>query len=84
MIEIRYYWLGLYMMTASRSSPFYWYATRWMDGSLSSYRWWALGFPQYRYETCIYYSIDGFQNAPCDSEFYFIVKLPAGNSVFLS
>jgi len=80
MIEVRYYWLGLYKLTASRGSSSYWYATRWYDGSLSAYRWWADGFPRYRYETCVYFTIDGWYDASCDSEFYFVGKKPAGNS----
>jgi len=72
------------MMTASRSSPFYWYATRWYDGSLSTYRWWAPDFPHDKYASCICYTAEGWLDAPCDSEFYFVVEMPAGSSVFLS
>jgi len=85
MIEVQYYWLGLQKFTASPASRYYWYYTTWLDGSSWPYRWWAPGFPRDRsYDVCICYSINGFREAPCDSEFYFIIEKSAGSSVFLS
>jgi len=78
MIEERYYWLGLYMISSSFGIGNYYYATAWFDGSGSTYSWWADRYPRFRYETCIVYTISGWQDVACDSEFYFATKKPAG------
>ena len=83
MIEVQYYWLGLYKIISPPGSANYWSATRWYDGSTSAFRWWADGYPLYLRETCIAYTKDGWKDQPCDYEYYFIVKKPAGCSVFL-
>jgi len=82
-IEVKYYWLGLYKIISQPGSGSYWYATRWYDGSTSTYRWWADGYPLYLQETCIAYTKNGWKDQPCSYEYYFIVKKPAGCSVFL-
>jgi len=83
MLSLRTYWLGLFKTTAQPGQS-YWYSTRWYDGSISTYRDWKDGYPKYQYETCIGYTLGGWIDAPCDSEFYFISKKPAGSSVFHS
>ena len=76
--EERHYWLGLYKMTASPFSPFYWYATRWLDGSPSSFRYFAADFWQHKYANCIYYAPDGWHDAQCEVAYYFTCKQDAG------
>jgi len=82
MAEVRIYWLGLYLITSEAGSGNAWYAARWYDGSLSTYTYWATGYPSYPYERCVCYTISGWQDVSCDSEFYFISRKPAGNSKF--
>ena len=76
-------WLGLYKITASRSSSTYWYATTWYDTSKSTFRWWARGYPRYRYESCVGYTDDGWVDMPCTDENYFSCKKEAGRLLFM-
>ena len=67
------YWFGLYKLTATAAGT-----TEWYDGNPSTYRNWAGGEPN-EATICIRYTEDGFKDRPCDQEFYYTCKKPAGN-----
>ena len=79
LLDIRNYWLGMYKTTSSPGDATYWAATRWYDGSTSTYRHWAAGYPRPdNYDTCVGYGVDGWIDQPCGVQYYFTCKKQPG------
>jgi len=72
-LNSRDYWFGLYKLTPTELG-----VTQWYDGNPSGYRNWAGSEPNEDTE-CIRYTKDGFKDRPCDRDYYYTCKKPAGN-----
>ena len=49
-------------------------STYWLDGSQGTFRYWAEGYPQHENAFCVLYTIDGWKDMSCGSEFHYICK----------
>jgi len=69
------YWFGLYKETATPEGT-----TAWYDGNPSNYTNWDTGNGEpNEFTTCVRYTRTGFKDRPCDQNFYYTCKKPAGN-----
>jgi len=71
--ETEEYWCGLSKILGGG-----WYATHWYDGNPSTYRDWARGNPKNAQAKCVRFTLDGWKDELCDTEFYYVCKTPAG------
>ena len=71
--ETEEYWCGLSKILGGG-----WYATHWYDGNPSTYRDWAGGHRNNGRAKCVLFTLDGWKDELCDTEFYYVCKAPAG------
>ena len=67
--ETEEYWCGLKKLNGGG-----WYATRWYNFNPSTYRDWSRGYPKNWQAECVLFTLDGWKDELCDTEFYFVCK----------